>query len=527
VEGGDVGNVAAFLGAMAARRPEAPALHVAADHSTTSFAALAARAGGLAADFIQAGLRPGDRALVMLRPGLDFVATAFALLQIGAVPVFVDPGLGLRRMLACVEQVAPRALIAVPLLHAVRLLAPRAFRSVALAFSAGWWPGARRLGGPAAIPAPPLARVAPEETALIAFTTGSTGEPKGVCFTHRVLAAQVQAFLALTGMRDGDVQLAVLPLLALLGPGLGCATVLPAPETNRPGRLAPRALAAAIARYGVTHAFGSPAFAERLARSSLALPALRRVLVGGAPVTPALLRRLRARLGPRVELQVPYGATEAVPLTVAPDDQVLAGAGPGTLVGRALPGVELRLVRVVDGPIAALTADTVAPAGAVGEIAVRGGVVTPAYFGRPEADALAKIPDAGGAWHRMGDLGRLDGEGRLWFCGRKSERIETADGPIYTTWAEPAFAAHPRVARAAVVGVGPRPRQRCVLVIEPMPGSYPGTPRARSVFAGELRAMSGTAISAVLFRRALPLDVRHNAKILRHDLARWAEGRLA
>jgi acyl-CoA synthetase (AMP-forming)/AMP-acid ligase II len=510
---------------MAALRPQAPALHVAAHDETTSFADLAARVGSLAAGLVKEGLRPGDRALVMLRPGLDFVASAFALLHIGAVPLFVDPGLGVRRLLACVANAAPRALVAVPLLHALRLLAPKPFRSVAVAFSPGWWPGARRLA-PLAAPAPPLAEVEPDDTAVIAFTTGSTGEPKGVCFTHRVLAAQVQAFRALTGMRDGDVQLAVLPLLALLGPGLGCATVLPAVDAARPGRADPRALAVAISRYGVTHAFGSPTFAERLAASSLALPALRRVLVGGAPVTPGLLQRLRTRLGPRVELQVPYGATEAVPLTVAPDDEVLAAAGRGTLVGRPLPGIELRLVRVIDGPIAALTADTIAAPGEVGEIAVRGEVVTPAYFGRPEADALAKIPDAGGAWHRMGDLGHIDGEGRLWFCGRKSERIETADGPVYTTWAEPAFAAHPRVARAAIVGVGPRPQQRCVLVIEPAAGRFPRTRRERRTFTDELHAMSPTAVSAVLFRRALPLDVRHNAKVLRHELARWAEARL-
>jgi acyl-CoA synthetase (AMP-forming)/AMP-acid ligase II len=530
------GNVADYLGAMAARCPDAPALHVARAASTISFATLEGQVERLATGLAAAGVRPGDRVLVMLRPELAFVATAFALLRLGAIPVFADPGLGPRWLFACIQATAPRGLIAVPALHAARSFRPRPFRSVTVAVASGWWPGTIPFEALANAPAnpPPVAAVDLDAVAIIAFTTGSTGEPKGVSFTHRVLHAQLAAFRAFTGIGEGDTQLAVLPLLAILGPGLGCATVLPDMDPRRPARADPRKLVSAINRYGVTHGFASPTLWHLLTAhcesNRIALPTFRRLLVGGAPVAADLVERARRVIGRDGEVHVVYGATEAVPVTSATDGEVLAAAtttpAEGTLLGRPIPPTEVRLVRVVDGAITSFPEEIAAPRGRVGEIVVRGDIVTPSYFGRPDADALAKIPSPAGPWHRMGDLGRFDAEGRLWFCGRKSERIETEAGTLYTTWTEPAFEAHPRVARAAVVGVGSRPRQRSVLVVEPAPGHFPLLPSTRRRFANELRARGTPSVSAVLFHRALPLDVRHNAKILRNDLAHWAEKRL-
>jgi acyl-CoA synthetase (AMP-forming)/AMP-acid ligase II len=524
---------------MAGERPQAPALHVAAGGgSTTSFAELEDLSARLAAGLSAMGLGAGDRALVMLRPGVHFVATAFALLRLGVVPVFADPGLGRRHLLPAIAAAAPRGMIAVPLLHAVRAVRPRPFSAVRVAVSAGFWPGARSLTALAATPggAPPPAPAAPDDTAIIAFTTGSTGEPKGVCFSHRVLHAQVRALVELGRIRQDDVQLALLPLLAILGPGLGCASVLPDMDASRPATVDPAKLAAAIERYGVTLGFGSPTpwrvLADHCATRGIRLPRLSRVLVGGAPVPASLVERLRPVLGAGSAVEVVYGATEALPISSVEGGDLSAAAGSpggrGALVGRPVGGAEVRVLRIVDGPIAAMAEDVLAPAGEVGEIAVRGEVVTPSYFERPDADALARIPDEGGAWHRMGDLGRLDAEGRLWFCGRKADRVETGAGALYTACVEPAFEAHPRVARAAILGLGARPRQRPALVVEPRRGAFPRTASARAAFAAELRALDAApAVEDVLFRRALPLDVRHNAKILRHELVPWAEARLS
>ncbi len=537
-------NAASYLARAASQRPDAPALHVARDGTVTSFGELDAAARRLAAGFEAAGLRRGDRVLVVLHVGVRLIATTFALLRLGAVPVFVDPGLGRRHLFACIRGAAPRGMIGIRLAHLVRALFPAPFRSVRVAVSEGLWPGALTLSTLLEGEAAPSEAGASglDDVALVAFTTGSTGEPKGVCYSHRTLHALLAAFVDLAGVGEGDVHLALLPLLAILGPGLGCATVLPEMDPRRPAALDPARLLATIRRYRVTLGFGSPTpwtlLAAHCERVGATLPSVRRALVGGAPVSTALVARLQRLLGPGGEVQVPYGATEAVPLTCATGAELAAvaraPAGQGTLVGRPLRGAELRLVRVIEGPIAAMSDDVLAPPGEVGEVAVRGGVVTPCYHDRPDADRLAKIPDEGGAWHRMGDLGRLDDEGRLWFCGRKADRVEVGAGILYTTCVEPAFEAHPWVARAALVGVGARPTQRPVLVVEPAPGRFPRTASARGELTEALRALGaahaastgGAPVTDVLFRDALPLDVRHNAKILRHELVSWAEQRV-
>jgi acyl-CoA synthetase (AMP-forming)/AMP-acid ligase II len=533
-----------LLSVIAARRPHAAALHVARDISTITYGALDAAVSALAGGLASAGLRAGDRALVMLHPGPGLVTAAFALLRMGAVPVLVDPGLGIARMLSCIEGAAPRGMIGVPALHAARLVRSRAFRSVEVAVSSSPFPGTHGLGALMRVrSAPPRTDdLRLDDVAMIAFTTGSTGEPKGVCYSHRTLHAQVRSFAEVAAIGEGCVQLALLPLMAILGPGLGCATVVPELSTRHPAAIDPVKILATIRRYHVTHAFGSPTpwgiLAAHCEAVGATLPSLRRVILGGAPVSAALVARLQRLVGAAGEVRVAYGATEAVPLSQAPGDEVIEAAtrapGRGTLVGRAASGVEMRVVRVVDGPIAAMGEGVLAPRGEIGEVVVRSGVVTPAYFERPDADRLAKIPDEGGPWHRMGDLGWLDDDGRLWFCGRKADRVETASGTLHTACVEPAFEAHPDVARAALVGVGARPRQRPVLVVEPAQGRARGA-AARAALAGSLRAIgeahaarTGTpAVRDVLFHHGLPLDVRHDAKILRHELVAWAERRTA
>jgi acyl-CoA synthetase (AMP-forming)/AMP-acid ligase II len=532
-------NIAGLLRAAAERSPDAPALHMARTGESVSFAALWASAGRVAAGLRARGIGPGDRVLLMVEPGPDFVAATFGVLQLGAVAVFMDPGLGRRHFLRCLASVAPKGMIAVRLLHALRAARPAAFRSVSVAVSVGPWPGAvslrRLMEGDCLEEVVPRA---PSETALIAFTSGSTGEPKGVAFSQRALQAQVRTFRSLFDVSPKDVCLAVFPMLAVLGPSLGCTTVLPEFHRRGPAALDPARLAAAILRYGVTHTFGSPAAWDGLGKfcvqHDITLPSLRCLLMGGAPVSLAILERFSGRLAPGAEPCAPYGATEAVPITNVGLGEIRAeharATSPrGILLGRPVPGLEVCILPISDRP---LDAPVPVPAGEVGEIAVRGEIVSSAYFGRPDADALAKVPDAGGPWHRMGDLGFVDGDGRLWFCGRKSERIETAQGSLYTACVEPLFATDPRVRRAAVVGVGPRPRQQAVLVVEPEGSSWPRSRSARGRFVQELlaigtRAPGGYAIGEVLFHPSLPVDIRHNAKILRAELARWATEQLS
>jgi acyl-CoA synthetase (AMP-forming)/AMP-acid ligase II len=195
-------------------------------------------------------------------------------------------------------------------------------------------------------------------------------------------------------------------------------------------------------------------------------------------------------------------------------------------------GNTVRIIRISDDPIPEWDASLVLPDGQVGEIAVKGPVVTRSDLHRPEQTAAAKIYEGGEVWHRMGDLGYIDPQGRLWFCGRKKHRVETPQGLLLPVQCEAIFNHHPDVARTAVVGLGELGKQRPVLIVEPLPGKWPASEAARKAFADEIRALGAQSevtreIEDVLFHRDLPVDVRHNAKIQREKLAPWAEEQLS
>jgi acyl-CoA synthetase (AMP-forming)/AMP-acid ligase II len=240
-------------------------------------------------------------------------------------------------------------------------------------------------------------------------------------------------------------------------------------------------------------------------------------------VPPRLIEDLHAVIAEGGDVETPYGATEALPVAsirgreVVGETAALSRDGAGTCVGRPVPGNDVRVIEVDDGPIARWEDARVVADGEVGEICVRGPVVTREYHNLSEPTRLAKIQDADGSvWHRMGDLARLDEQGRLWFCGRKAERVETADGPLYTDQVESRFLTHPKVTRCALVGVGPRGEERPVLVVE--------AKREDPELGAELLALGG--VTRVLFHPRFPVDVRHNAKIHRHTLKAWAEQQL-
>jgi acyl-CoA synthetase (AMP-forming)/AMP-acid ligase II len=229
----------------------------------------------------------------------------------------------------------------------------------------------------------------------------------------------------------------------------------------------------------------------------------------------------RTFLGPG-RLHSPYGATEALPVSTVSEGEIDAGSTRGACVGRAVRGVDVRIIPISDGPIATLAGLAEIPRGSAGEIIVSGPVVTREYDALPEANAAAKIADPGrpwGGWHRMGDCGTLDGSGRLWFLGRKAERVQTPGGTMFTEPCEQVFRAHQRARRCALIGVGTEP----ALVVETTPN---GSNDAAGLVA-ELRGLAlghahTSAIRTFYFRAHFPVDVRHNAKIHRLELSRWA-----
>ena len=335
-------------------------------------------------------------------------------------------------------------------------------------------------------------------------------------------------------MQPGGVDLPTFPPFALFDPALGLTSIIPDMDPTRPASADPRKLHAAIARFGVTQLFGSPALMKVLTDFGQPLPGVQRVTSAGAPVPPDVVAKIRALLPETAQFWTPYGATECLPVAVIEGRELQSTRedterGAGTCVGRAVPPNEVRIIRIVDAPIADWSGVELLPIGAVGEITVAGPTATDSYFNREAATRAAKISErlADGSTrivHRMGDVGYFDEQGRLWFCGRKTQRVETAEGPLYTEQVEPVFNTHPAIRRTALVGIGEPGHQRPVLCYELLPDIAVSD---QEKLVAELKVITlahphTACIETFLRHPAFPVDIRHNAKIGREKLALWA-----
>lgn len=540
-------NVAAHLPRMAALQPDTPALvwrsgrHRSgqAVYSQLTFRELNETSDGYAHGFESIGIRRGMRTILMVRPSPEFFALTFALYKIGAVPVLIDPGMGKLRMVDCLRAVDAEAFIGIPIAHVLRCMFPSAFRQVHVCVTVGpkfGWGGhrlrhlCRHAGKPY-----DMAETRPTDPAAIIFTTGSTGPPKGVLYEHGMFDAQVRILREHFRIQPGEVDLPTFPLFALFDPALGMTAVIPEMDPTRPAFVKPERIIEAVRDRNVTHMFGSPALLNRVGRYGAAkgvrLPSVRRVISAGAPVPPATLRRFTTMLNDDAQVFTPYGATEALPVASIGSHEILGETaavseqGGGTCVGRPVPHAMVRVIRIVDGPIAEWSDELCVPPGEIGEIVVKGPVVTKSYLTSETATRLAKIRDADAVWHRMGDVGRFDEQGRIWFCGRKAHRVITSEGTLFTVPCEAIFNRHPKVFRSALVGVGTAPNQRAVIWIELDGDACSRAERRRpDSILRELRRL-GTespltrSIDDYRIHPGFPVDIRHNAKIFREKLA--------
>lgn len=498
-------------------------------------------AGGLRA----MGVRPGTRLALLVPPSVEFIALVFGLLRAGAVAILIDPGMGRRNLVRCLSEAQPEGFVAVPLAQAIRTLLRFRFPKARWNVTVGrrWFWGGVTLEelvrhAPGACPP---ASTSPDDPAAIIFTTGSTGPPKGVLYRHGNFDAQADEIRTFYDIRPGEVDLPGFPLFGLFNCAMGVTTVLPDMDPSRPAQVDPGKIVEAIHDWNVTQTFGSPAIWHRVGRycqeRGIRLASVHRVLSAGAPVPLDVLERMKACIHPDGDVHTPYGATEALPVASIAASEILArtaGAtrrGAGVCVGRRFPSIAWKVIRIRDGPIPTLAEAEELPPGEIGELIVRGPVVTRQYVTRTELNAPAKITDGPDVWHRMGDVGYLDPEGRFWFCGRLAHRVLTPAGPMYTIPCEAIFNQHPAVLRSALVGVGKPGQQRPVVVVEPHAESFPHRRRDRARLLDELRQLGKrhpltASIDHFLVRRSLPVDIRHNAKIFRERLAVWAAARL-
>lgn len=514
------------------------------EYSTATFAEIDASATRIARGLGAWGVQPGTRLALLVRPGIEFVTLVFGLLRAGVVIVLVDPGLGRRNLVRCLAEAKPEGFVAIGRAHAVRSLLRHKFPLAKWNVTVGrrwFWGGItlEQLKAKGERSQSNLPSTSSESPAAIIFTSGSTGPPKGVLYTQQMFDTQVAEIQTAYGIQPGGVDLACFPLFALFNSAMGITTVFPDMNFSRPASAEPVKLLAAANDWRVTQAFASPAVWERLAphcsKSGERIESLRQVFSCGAPVRTSVLRSTLQFVASGAKMHTPYGATECLPAASIEATEVLddtAGktdAGAGVCVGRKFNSIEWRIIRVTDYPIPTMDrAEEVEP-GEIGELIVRGPQVSPAYVTRTDANATAKIesPQSDiGAWHRTGDVGYIDSQNRFWYCGRKSHRVETPMGPLYTECIEPIFNSHSAIRRCALVGVGPRGRQTPVLVVEARPD------HRNDVLIHEITNFANShsatrAVERILFYPQLPVDIRHNAKINREWLGKWVTKKLA
>ncbi|MCI5221319.1 MAG: peptide synthase [Candidatus Electrothrix sp. AR4] len=540
-------NIGAALHKAAAKRKDAVALVTGKNgkYQQWNFQEVLANSNRYAAALQSQGVQRGDRVMLMVRPSMEFICLTYALFQLGAVVILIDPGMGYRNLLRCIGSVQPAVLIAIPQVHLFSRVFRKPFASVRLRICVGPSFGlcgttleaaCRNMDQDGMGTAFTAVTTAEDELAAIIFTTGSTGPPKGVQYTHGIFFSQLEQIRDYYGIGPDDVDQPGFPLFGLFATALGATAVIPDMDPTRPAQVDPAKFIRSIQDWQVSYSFGSPAIWNVVSRycieKKITLP-VRKILMAGAPVPGELIQRVQAIMPPDGEIYTPYGATESLPSASLTGKEILAETweqtrlGKGTCVGRALPGMLVQIIKPVATPLVDWSEATVLPNNTIGEIVVKGPVVTKAYDHNEQETRMAKIPDGNALWHRMGDMGYLDEQGRLWFCGRKAHRVLTAGGPMYTVCCEAIFNEHATVFRSALVGKGKLGKQKPVLIVE----LYEKSADEKQLVA-ELRQLATEnhltrQIDSFLIHPAFPVDIRHNAKIFREKLAVWAAQRLS
>ena len=555
-------NVANFLTEKARLLPDKTST-ILPDGRSITFSALEQETSRMAKIFSDAGISKKMRVAMFVRPGFDFVPSIFALFRLGAVPVFIDPGMKLKNILACLREVQPEAMAGIPVAHVLSRVFTDSFSSIKIRIVLGkslgktlarFFPGTVYCASVAAgietrakdqteSQTHPSLAMQKNSPAAIIFTSGSTGIPKGVEISHGIFFGQAQVLRQQYNIGPDEIDLVVFPLFALFAAAWGITAVIADMNAAKPSEASGEKLADLINNHGVTHTAGSPAIWKKLldhcASSDCKLPTLKRILMAGAPVPEGILISAKKVLENSADVFTPYGATEALPLTSISGQELLADClsqtrkGRGTCVGRVLDDVELKIIEIRDDAIEIWQDVKVLPQGSVGEVVVKGPLVTRSYFNRPESNKLTKIShpnsdlnsdEEPGFWHRMGDLGYIDADGRLWFCGRKDHRFSTEVGEIYPVQLEGIFNHHPEVPRTAIVGVattGSSSKKKSVLIVNAAEKN-----ELRKDLT-EMAAENGLPeFSSILFKSKFPLDVRHNIKINRPLLAEYASAKI-
>lgn len=499
-------NITALLDAAAARHPERLALVF--GNEQISFADLHTQVKQCANLLSAHGLKPGERVILMIPMSPELYIALLAIIHCGAAAVFVDPWTPMRQIAAFSAFAKPSGFIGIPKSHLLRLLNPSLAR---IRLSASTGPTA--LGIPAAFslravadqstdraPAP----VSLDDSALITFTSGSSGIPKGANRTHGFLIAQYEALCHELDYRDDDIDMPMFPVFALRNLAAGIPSVIPEMDFKNVAGVDPLVIGRQIQNHGVTLVTASPPFIDRLA-SLPTPPTLRKILTGGAPVTAKQLNHWHQAF-PSTDIEIIYGSTEAEPVAhLSSHERLKLEDQEGFCCGKPTSLLKTRIIQIRNSAVSPEELESLTlPQGETGELLVSGKHVGRDYFNNPDAVKENKIVEPDGTcWHRMGDTGYFDAEGRFFLTGRVHSTI-VRNGKILHAQLVEADAAKqlPDATRVAAL----EQDGKLILIIQ-------GTSCEHDIDADE-----------VLFtQKPLPLDPRHKSKIDYSTLRNWLE----
>lgn len=544
-------NIASSFFEMAKSQPDALAIAIPekkgfdkngfADYKKVSFKELAFEIECVAKGLLAAGFDKGDRVVMMVPPGFDFLILSFSMLQTGIVPVFIDPGIGLKNLKSCIAESEPVGFIGISKAHVARVLLGWGKKTIHKTVTIGprlFWRGKKMQS------IKKFDRTSKQglffdagsdDIAAVIFTSGSTGLPKGVVYSHCNFYSQLKMIRDSFDFIPGEIDMPTFPPYALFNAALGVSSIIPDMDSTKPAFVNPLNIINPIKQFGITNMFGSPALIDTVGRygeaNGIKLPTLKRVISSGAPASTKALMRFSSMLKPETEILTPYGATESMPVTIIGSHQILNETqektenGFGVCIGKPVNNIEVSIIRISDEEISNWSEELKVTQGEIGEIVVKGQNVTRSYYNREAATRLAKIQDGNEVCHRMGDLGYFDAEGNLWFCGRKAHRVRIGEKELYSIQCEYIFNKHPDVFRTALVGVN----GKAVLCVEAEKNDKPIDELKLKKGLLEMAAAHSLTmdIDTILFHPGFPVDIRHNAKIIREKLAVWAKNRVA
>ena len=520
--------------------PERPRLFSAKAHKKYTYKELGEASDRIAFALERAGVERKMRAVLLLNPSFEFFAMVIAMFKIGVVPVFLNPRIGLKQLSKCIQEVKPDIFIGNTLTFMIKPFLGLEKDSIKINIVGGIKIAVGAITLKALIAkAEPKKKyhsipLEPEDQAAIMFTSGGTGRPKGVIYTYRNLLTQFKVIQKTYDIGSDLIDMPTLIFFSFFDLSRGLSVVVPDTGLLRPASVDPKMILDIINEFEVTMMFASPALVERLGlyaeRNNLKIRTLKKVITAGAPAKLESLNRIKRILPEQAEIHIAYGATECLPITTISRNELLeiqsdAKPGAGICIGTAIESISIIIIRISEMPIPNWDESLRIPPGEIGEIIVLAGQASTGYFNLPQEDQKSKIRDGhGNVFHRTGDLGYFDNRGYLWFVGRKSHRVDIEDKTLFSIPFEQVLDLHPQVRRTALIGVDTKGKVLPTLVVElKKPFALANRERLRSeLFAMEKEQLKSNYLRKIFFHSSLPVDMRHNSKILREKLVLWA-----